>query len=149
MRESLGLTAQWLADQAGVKLRSVQYWESGRSPVPEDVAGMINQIEASINYAVGQAVEIINAAKKKQGCYPELVALVRYRTDEDLWRFRGDMRPLPATAHAELLARLTRELSKMGVEFRIVYMEVATYIEWLGNRSDNESTRAEWASQQV
>ncbi len=39
LRESsLGLSAQWLADRAGVLQRSVQYWEAGRSRVPEDVA---------------------------------------------------------------------------------------------------------------
>ena len=34
-RESLGLTADWLAKKAGVQLRTVRYWESGRNAVRE------------------------------------------------------------------------------------------------------------------
>lgn len=37
IRESLGLTAQWIAENAGVKLRTAQYWEAGRMAVPVDV----------------------------------------------------------------------------------------------------------------
>ena len=45
IRESLGLTVQWLADRAGVKLRTVQYWESGRSGVPADVSELLLRID--------------------------------------------------------------------------------------------------------
>ena len=144
LRESLGLTAQWVADQAGVRLRSVQYWESGRSKVPDDVCHMLKNIDDSLNNSVKSAVEHINEVKAETGTCPEIV-LIRYRTDEDLWQFREDMRPLPTTTHAEMLARMNRELAKINVQTQIVYMDANAYLTWLGDRVDDEAARSEWA----
>ncbi len=60
LRETLGLSAQWLADRAGVLQRSVQYWEAGRSRLPDDVAELILRIDAQFTEATrrGQAVVI-------------------------------------------------------------------------------------------
>lgn len=145
LRESLGLTAQWLADQAGVRLRSVQYWESGRSKVPADVCNMLKNIDESLNGSVERAVEHINEVKAETGAYPEEVVLIRYRTDDDLWQFREDMRPLPTTTHAEMLARMRREFAKINVQTQIVYMDANAYLTWLGDRVDDEAARSEWA----
>lgn len=46
LRESLGLPVQWLAERANVQRRSVEYWEAGRSKVPDDVAELMLQIDA-------------------------------------------------------------------------------------------------------
>lgn len=43
VREYLGLTAEWVADQLGVALRTVRRWEAGASPVPD---GVREQMEA-------------------------------------------------------------------------------------------------------
>jgi DNA-binding transcriptional regulator YiaG len=61
LRESLGLSQQWLADQAGVQKRTVAYWESGRNQVPKDVAEIILSAAK-------------DAAKKKVTDYPETFA---------------------------------------------------------------------------
>lgn len=144
IRESLSLTAQWLADHAGVKLRSVQYWESGRSPVPADVAEFLLRIDATLEGAAKLALDVVDD-KIKAGQAPRQVALVRYRTDEDLWRFRPDMRPLPAATHAVLLSRVRRGLWSRGVPSVIEYMAAEKYLPWLGDRIDSEAERAAWA----
>jgi len=61
LRESLGLSQQWLADQANVRKRTVAHWESGRNNVPVDVAEII--LRASKD-----------AAKKKTIEYPDTFA---------------------------------------------------------------------------
>lgn len=61
LRESLGLSQQWLADQSNVQKRTVAYWESGRNQVPEDVSDIILSAAK-------------DAAKKKITNYPETFA---------------------------------------------------------------------------
>ncbi len=144
LRESLGLSAQWVADQSGVRLRTVQYWEAGRMPVPEDVAALLSRIDAQYERAVSEALAAINEAPEK----PAEVVLVRYRSDADLWRFRPDMEPLPASSHAALLSRLRRALWTAGVPSVIEYMEPDEYLAWLGKRKDTDAMRAAWAAAQ-
>jgi transcriptional regulator with XRE-family HTH domain len=139
LRESLGLPVSFLATQANVQRRTVEYWESGRNKVPEDVSILIINIEN--NFA--QIVEnIIGLVKEKM---PSDVALIRYKTDEDLWKFRPDFKQLPATAHAALISRCRRELWKIGIKSIIEYMIPDEYLKWLNGRSDSEDLRAEWA----
>lgn len=142
LRESLGLSAQWVADQAGVRLRTVQYWEAGRMPVPDDVANLLTSIDRQYDQAVAITMESIEEAPDK----PADVVLVRYRADADLWRFRPDMQPLPSSSHAMLLSRLRRKLWANNIPSVIEYMEPDEYLAWLGNRTDNEAERAAWAA---
>jgi len=145
MRESLGLTAQWIADNAGVKLRTAQYWEAGRMAVPADVASMLESIDKMLNFSVAQAIEHIDDMSSQHGA-PADVALVRYRTDADLWRFRPDMRPFPTTTHAEMLSRLRRALDLRNIPSLIEFMEPEEYFAWLAGRPDTETERANWAA---
>lgn len=143
LRESLGISAQWVADQAGVRLRTVQYWEAGKMPVPEDVAALLTRIDEQYERAVGAAL----AALKEAPQQPTEVVLLRYRTDADLWRFRPDMEPLPSSSHAALLSRVRRALWTAGMPSVIEYMEPDEYMAWLGKRRNNEAMRAAWAAQ--
>ena len=106
LRESLGLSAQWLADRAGVLQRSVQYWEAGRSRVPDDVAELVLRIDAQFAEATRQSLAVVDDQTARQGQPPENVRLYRYRNDAELWEARPDMAGLPVTAHAALLARV-------------------------------------------
>lgn len=119
IRESLGLSAQWLADQAGVLQRSVQYWEAGRSRVPDDVAELLLKLDAQFSEATRQAV--VDEQTAKQGHPPEVVRLYRYRDDAALWEARPDMDGLPVTAHAALLARVRLALLARGQSVAIEY----------------------------
>ncbi|MBF0140058.1 MAG: DUF1870 family protein [Magnetococcales bacterium] len=145
LRESLGLTAQWLADQAGVQIRTVRYWEAGRSSVPADVSALLERIDRMLDDAVAQAVAQITDSIAKPVAIPE-ITLVRYRTDDDLWRFRPEMRPIPVTTHAAMLMRLRRALFHVGIQSVIQYMDPEDYLDWLGDRPDSETERSEWAA---
>lgn len=121
LRESLGLSAQWLADRSGVLQRSVQYWEAGRSRVPDDVAELILRIDAQFAEATRQALAVVDEQTAAQGHPPETVRLYRYRDDAELWQARPDMRGLPVTAHAALLARVRSALLARGQAVAIEY----------------------------
>ena len=146
LRESLGLTTQWIADQASVQLRTAQYWEHGkRMAVPDDVSSMLINIDEQLDRTVEQSMEVVKSKFKELGD-PEVVVLVRYRTDDDLLRYRPDMKPLPTTTHGVLLNRIRKSLALIGVESVIEYMEPAEYQAWLGKRKDSESLRSVWAA---
>jgi len=145
IRESLGLTAQWIAANAGVKLRTAQYWEAGRMAVPADVASMLDRIDKILDSAVAQAVAHIDELAEHHGAPPE-ITLVRYRTDADLWRFRPDMKPLPAATHAAMLSRLRRVLWSRSIPSVIEFLDPDEYTTWLAGRQDTETERANWAA---
>lgn len=146
LRESLGLSAQWVADQSGVILRTAQRWDSGRPgidvKVPEDVVAMLEKINSQLITMVNQAVDIVDSAKPK----PNRIFVVRYRTDEDLWHFSPDFEPLPYTCHGAMLGRLMLALSGRDIEFGCRYMDRENYLGWLGDRKDSEILRSAWAA---
>lgn len=148
LRESLGLTVKWLADQAQVKERTVQYWEAGRNAVPEDVAGMLKSIDAQIWNIVGHTVLQIKKLADSEAELPERLDLIRYRTDEDLWHYQPEFKPLPATCHGMLLSRLIRKLDPLSIPVHIVYMQPEKYNTWLNGRHDSSELRSQWASEQ-
>lgn len=145
IRESLGLTLQWLADQAQVKMRTAQYWESGRSAVPDDVAQMLIGLDEQFWQLIADYLEQVKEIADENGSLPEEIVLLRYRTDADLWKFHPDFQPIPASAHAALLSRMRRKLWEIGVPSIIEYMEPAEYLAWLDGREDSEELRSEWA----
>lgn len=145
LREKWGLSTQWLADQAGVRVRTVQYWESGRSAVPEDVAAIMLVTDMRLESIIDASVEFVTSLDP----IPENIVLVRYKSDEDLHRYRPDMSEFSARAHGMVLA-LTKseiEIALEDVNVRIVYLEPEQYEAWLKltNQKDSEQTRAAWA----
>lgn len=74
--------------------------------MPADVAETILRIDAQFAEAVRQVLAVVDEQTAKQGQPPETVLLYRYRDDAELWAARPDMRGLPVTAHAALLARV-------------------------------------------
>lgn len=140
LRESLGLTLQWVADRARVNLRTAQYWESGRQCAPADVCSMLLELERAVEAQVAAACGLAKASA------PQRVMLVRYRTDAELHQFRPEMAGLPASCHAALLARLQRAMWSMSIQCGIQFMDTQEYMSWLGGREDSETLRAEWAA---
>ena len=145
LRESLGLPLQWVAQQAGVRLRSAQYWEAGKNPVPDDVAGLLMSLDEQLWQLVADYLAQVDEIKAEEGRLPEGIVLIRYKTDEDLWEFHSGFKPIPASSHAMLLARTRRKLSEIGVASIIEYMDPKAYRKWLGDREDKETLRSEWA----
>ncbi|MCC6475142.1 MAG: hypothetical protein IT514_15520 [Burkholderiales bacterium] len=75
--------------------------------------------------------------------------LLRYRTVEDLARYRPDMRELPLPVHGALVDRLRVALARRGIRVRVVWMEREAYDAWRGRRRDAEDVRAAWAALQI
>lgn len=121
LRESLGLPVQWLAERVGVQRRSVEYWESGRSRVPDDVATLLLQLDAQFAESTRQALAVVADQTATHGAPPETVHLYRYRDEAALWAARPDMQGLPVTAHAALLARVRVALLALGQRVSIEY----------------------------
>lgn len=122
IRESLGLPVQWLAERANVQRRTVEYWEAGRSKVPDDVAELLLKLDAQFAEATRQALAVVDEQTEKQGQRPETVRLYRYRDDAELWAARPDMLGLPVTAHAALLARVRLALIARNQAVAIEYI---------------------------
>lgn len=146
IRESLGLPLKWVADQARVQLRTAQYWESGHTGVPEDVAAMLTALDDQVWSIVAQGLEQIKAAADSNEGLPEEVVLIRYRSDADLWAFHPEFEPIPASTHAMLVSRMRRKLWEIGVPSVIQYMSPKEYSAWLEGREDSDVLRAEWAA---
>lgn len=116
-RESLGLSVDWLAKQAGVAARTIRHWESRPEEPPEDVAALIEGVEAQ---SVGMVVRAIATYNELAEGF-EGVDLRRFRTDQDLWARHPETSGLPASWHASVLARIRRELIARGIECRIIF----------------------------
>ena len=145
LRDSLGLTAEQVAQMAGVRDRTVRRWEAGDWPVPQDVADALRRLDAQIEHHVAGAVEGI--AERPQR--PDDVVLVRYRTAEAMAHYLPDMASLPPSVHGALIDRVRVALGRLGIASRIVWMDPPAYTAWLGRRRDSEAMRAAWAAEQL
>jgi hypothetical protein len=145
IREACGLSVPDMAKLAisprtgePVGERTVRYWESGTVPVPDDVAQLLEQLDAKLTQEAGD----ISTATSQT-----VTHIVRYRENEDLWHFRPDMKGMPATCHAALINRARLALQMSGRTTRIIWMEPGEYRKWLAGRKDSEALRAAWAAE--
>ena len=114
LRESLGLTAQWLADAVNVNLRTVQYWESGRNnKIPEDVQNVIYDLDRFISSEIESEVDRLNDIQS--------ITLERFRDEAAMIASKPEFKGLPVTAHAMYVARLRAVLKKRTVSVKIDY----------------------------
>lgn len=123
IRENLGLTVKWLAENAKVSHRTATYWEAGKGKVPDDVAGLLEKISGTVQKAAGETVRQANGL-----CAPDGITLFRYRTDDDLHKYRDDFKGLPTTCHAASLGIALRELRRMGIKCHVAYFDVPGYL---------------------
>ena len=87
--------------------------------MPDDVAELLLKLDAQFAEATRQALAVVDEQTEKQGQPPETVRLYRYRDDAELWQARPDMRGLPVTAHAALLARVRSALLARASRWRL------------------------------
>lgn len=59
IRESLGLSAQWLADAVHADQRTVRRWEDGDIPLRADVVELLTRLEHQMDIAIDGEVERI------------------------------------------------------------------------------------------
>ena len=147
IREGLGLSVPSLAKLANVQERTVRYWESGKNPVPTDVAALINKIDNEIQKTSDQALLHFIDSKTSTNNVKNVV-LLRYKTDEDLWQYQESFTPLPATCHAAMLNRVRLGIIKNGGTVQIVFFEPEKYEIWRNKQglADSAGTRAAWGT---
>ncbi len=117
-REACGLTQDDLSAIVGVQTRTVNRWERGTSPVPEDVAELIRRIEGSRARIVEQAERAV-VSNDRGG----KVQLTYYRTQEQFDELGRDGGPFGvANANARAVAM---HLELMGYEVEFAYPDDA------------------------
>lgn len=105
LRESLGLTGDWLAEHLGVSPRTVRHWEQGKYTIPYGVAKELRRLEEETAGLVKEtAAELLEAYKT--GPAPELVV---YRTDED-YLASGPEPARSASWHRAFVARVAQQV---------------------------------------
>lgn len=146
-REALGLSGPQVARMSGYAERYAALWDAGQRKVPPKVQLLLQNLEEIADRAVNLTVDTISNTSHHA---PTEICLLRYRTDEDLHRYRQDMAGLPASFHASILWRLWQAFSSLGVTCRLVYMCQDEYEAWLEStgQEDSETARAAWAALQ-
>lgn len=145
VRAGLGLSAQQVANIAGVQLRTVQRWEKGQDrPRTGDVAVLLSQFDSKINTTVARMVA--SADRLPADSNP---VLVRYTRGEDIPRPTLDLVPdmpdVVLTLHCALVERTREALAIAGRRCRIVWFDAAAYLDWLAGRDDRVKLREQWA----
>ncbi len=148
MRENFCLSVPWLSEQAGVQVRTMRDWESGRTLVPEDVSQILARIDLQLNEA---AEKLVDTAKNGQEnhqvwLFMDQVWLLRYRTDDELWSGNPTFKPLPITAYGVVLARAVKRLTALGLKTRIIYDNEKAYFKWLHRALDSKEARRQFNS---
>lgn len=125
LREACGLSQAWLATRHGNNLRTVRYWESGKSSVPDDIAHTVTTIDAMLDRGAAQELATAQLLRAQHDA-PEVVELYRYSTDAELWAAHPEMRPLPVMAHAAMLYRAAQLLIDAGFTVQILWKSAKT-----------------------
>jgi transcriptional regulator with XRE-family HTH domain len=136
IRESLGLSAQALADIIGItQERTIRRWEDGTRPLPADAAERLSILDTMAETIAQQGIQTIQA-------HPEAVEIVviRYERNED---FPDGQFPHANCIHAAALGRLKRTAPE---RVKIIGFEPDKYFAWLGDRQDTQGSRSEWAA---
>jgi len=91
LRESMGLSAEWLGERFHESAETITAWESGETPIPEDIIEEMHELDYFVESMADEIVRDLRAAGAKQSIYSVP------RTDEDspnelpasLWRAIG------------------------------------------------------------
>lgn len=105
VRESLGLSAQWLASRLSVSLRSIRHWEDGEIPIPDGVAAELLNLE---DYVEAAADEIVEQLREFDGGV-QVYAVPRVDADAP-----GD---LPASLYRAIGARVRASLPDAELDY--------------------------------
>lgn len=142
IRESLGLSAQALAEILGISQeRTVRRWEDGTRSVPDDAAARLRELDALAERICEQGFRVTMDAPDGA-----IIAVLRYETEADFAAFQGAAIPHMHRIHAAAIGRLARAAKG---RVRIVAMQPDAYLAWLGKRKDTSAMRSAWAAEQV
>lgn len=120
-REFLGLSTKWMAEYLSVNERELFRWEKSESPVPDGVAGEMDDLLEASNTIVRRLVqEYRRLVKENDG---DGVELLTFRKDEEYWlniardqSGVGDKR-FPARWHRMLCARVAAAVPGLIVDY--------------------------------
>lgn len=72
LRESLGLSAQWLATRFKVSLRSIRNWEDGSSPIPPGIVEELLAVEDFVEAEADDAIDQLQGGGKQVYAVPRV-----------------------------------------------------------------------------
>lgn len=149
LRESMNLPISFIADQLEVSTRAVEDWENENRPVPKEVKDLILKLNSIFQNTIEKACAELDGVLKDEGKDGQ-ICFLRYRTDEDLWKYRKDLIGFPASFHAAIIARIRFHVLRNGVSAIIKYFDPKAYEEWRKETKspDNESMRMKWATEE-
>ena len=101
IREWLGVSGDWLAEQLDVTPRTVRNWESGKRPIPDGVRLEIEHMETLTANAVTSGVEALMDTPEP--------AVMTYYSDSQ-YREHDPESNWPATWHRRVVARIAQEV---------------------------------------
>lgn len=113
MRESLGVTAQWVADELGISLRTVQFWEAERSAVPDRAGILLATIDSAIEATVD---DVLRSARDTDG---QVYSLARYKDEASISATYPRLVNHAAKTQGVMLARAARALVAVGIQPQI------------------------------
>ena len=119
----------------GVSPRSWQFWERGDRTIPQDVIDTLQHLCAWREKAI--AAGSAQIAKAPQGSD---LALIWYGSADD-WASMPDRAPMYWRPHCSAAAQLA---ARHGAQ--LVAFDAPAYAAWLGQRTDTETKRGEWAA---
>lgn len=109
--EYLGISQVELARILGVNDRTVRSWLNGRDPIPE---GIQATVAGWIDVASGVVSDLVMERKGESG---DGVALVVYRSDQDFWDAKPQLRPWPARWWRMVVARAADQLGRPTIRY--------------------------------
>ena len=123
LREACGLSNKEDASAYfDVARRTLEYWESGRSPIPAgaeaELLKLNNQIETGV-----QRVRILAADLASKHGAPDRIDLTRYRTADDYAGSRAALDGLPHPCHNALIGRTLVALRRDGIAAQVAYAD--------------------------
>lgn len=145
-RQSLWLTRETAARMFNVQDRVYRYWESGDWPIPADVEAVLRNIDRTLADMVDHAGDTYADLLQRHGA-PSNIVLIRYDSDDDLWRYHPQMTQLTHTLHAAGVDRARQRLERVA-RVRIVTMDRQAYEDWRAalRLRDGSDTCAAWAA---
>lgn len=116
-----------------------------RLSIPDKAGNTLEKLQRKVSRATWRMLDQIYEIIDERDEMSSHFVLIRYQKDEDLWRYRPDMKGMPASYYSVILDRVARELKADSIGVNIIYMNSEKYEAWLGDKDDSERMRFEWA----
>lgn len=120
LREACGLSQRDAREFHGVSDRTQAYWESGDRPIPNGVVEEMQRLNAKLERAVLEAIDLVEDLKARHGA-ADVIALTRYRTEAGFADSRAAADGLPHGAHNALIGRIKVALERLSARVTVAW----------------------------